>query len=230
MAMTADGKIDTVERAGARISGAADTLRVDQLRADMDAVMVGGRTLLCEDPRLSVRDPRLSRQREEAGRAAQPTKVAVVSRVGQPGREGSLPRESHFLHDGGGQVIVCTSERTEAAATVWLEQQGARVLVLGDERVDLPAALSALRGLGIERLMVEGGSTLAAALLEASLVDELRLTIAPLIFGGENAPTPVGGRGWSRDDAIGLELVGSDTNADGDVLLHYRVPGAPVHV
>ena len=50
LAMTADGKIDTVARAGARISGAADTVRVDQLRAAADAVMVGGRTLLGEDP------------------------------------------------------------------------------------------------------------------------------------------------------------------------------------
>ena len=46
MAVTADGKIDTVERRGARISGPADTARVDRLRAESDAVMVGGRTLL----------------------------------------------------------------------------------------------------------------------------------------------------------------------------------------
>ncbi len=57
MAMTADGKIDTVARTGARISGTADSARVDRLRADSDAVMVGGRTLLAEDPRLTVRDP-----------------------------------------------------------------------------------------------------------------------------------------------------------------------------
>ena len=50
MAMTADGKIDTVERRGARISGAADSARVDRLRASVDAVMVGGHTLLREDP------------------------------------------------------------------------------------------------------------------------------------------------------------------------------------
>ena len=55
MAMTADGKIDTVERRGARISGAADSARVDRLRAGADAVMIGGRTLLSEDPRLTVR-------------------------------------------------------------------------------------------------------------------------------------------------------------------------------
>ena len=227
--MTADGKIDTVERAGARISGAADTVRVDQLRAGADAVMVGGRTLLCEDPRLTVRDATLCARREQEGRAAQPAKVAVVSRIGRPGDEGALPARSRFLHDGGGQVIVCTTGRSDPPAVAWLERQGARVLVLGDERVDLPAALSVLHALGIERLMVEGGSTLLAALLEARLVDELQLTIAPLLFGGDSAPTPVGGRGWSRDEAIQLALVRADTSSEGDVVLHYRVPGAPAH-
>jgi 2,5-diamino-6-(ribosylamino)-4(3H)-pyrimidinone 5'-phosphate reductase len=229
MAMTADGKIDTVERAGARISGAADTFRVDQLRAAADAVMVGGRTLLREDPRLTVREATLSARREQDGRAAQPAKVAVVSRVGRPGEVGALPARSRFLHDGGGQVIVCTSGRSDPLAVAWLERQGARVLVLGDERVDLAAALSALAALGVERLMVEGGSTLLAALLEAGLVDELQLAVAPLLFGGESAPTPVGGRGWSRADAIELALVGSDTSPDGDVVLRYRVAGSPVH-
>jgi 2,5-diamino-6-(ribosylamino)-4(3H)-pyrimidinone 5'-phosphate reductase len=230
MAMTADGKIDTVERAGARISGAADTVRVDQLRAATDAVMVGGRTLLSEDPRLTVRDARLCARREQEGRAAQPAKVAVVSRIGRPGDDGALPARSRFLHDGGGQVIVCTTGRSDPLAVAWLERQGARVLVLGDERVDLSAALSVLHALGVERLMVEGGSTLLAALLEARLVDELQLTIAPLLFGGESAPTPVGGRGWSRDDAIELTLVGTTTSPDGDVILHYRVPGgSPAH-
>jgi 2,5-diamino-6-(ribosylamino)-4(3H)-pyrimidinone 5'-phosphate reductase len=230
MAMTADGKIDTVERSGARISGAADTIRVDRLRAAADAVMVGGHTLLCEDPRLTVRDPALSLQRQQTGRSAQPTKVAVVSRVGRPGDDDPLPQPSRFLHDGGGPVVICTTGRTDAAAIAWLEREGAHVLVLGDARVDLVAALAALRDLGIERLMVEGGSTLLAALLEAGLVDELQLAVAPLLFGGESAPTPVGGRGWSRHDAIQLALVGTDSSSDGDVILRYRVADAPAYV
>ncbi len=227
MAMTADGKIDTVARAGARISGAADSTRVDHLRAASDAVMVGGRTLLNEDPRLSVRDSALRAQRQREGRSAQPTKVAVVSHLGGPGDDAALRPGQRFLHDGGGRVVVCTSTRTGSEATTWLEQQGAVVLVRGQERVDLPSTLSALADLGIEQLMVEGGSTLLAALLEAGLVDELRLAVAPLLFGGETAPTPVGGRGWSREEAIALELLGTSSSPDGDVILHYRVHPAP---
>lgn len=227
MAMTADGKIDTVARRGARISGAADTLRVDRLRADSDAVMVGGRTLLAEDPRLTVRDESLREARERQGRPAQPTKVAITSRIGVPGEMDALPTDSRFLHDGRGKVIVCTSGRTDAAAIAWLEQEGADVVVQGDDRVDLTAALAALAARGIEQLMVEGGSTLVAALLDADLVDELQVAIAPLLFGGSTAPTAVGGPGWSRDNAISLATLGSSTSPDGDVVLHYRVLGRP---
>ena len=59
VAATADGKIDTFERHGAAISSPRDKERVDQLRADSDAVMVGGRTLHDEDPRLTVKSDSL---------------------------------------------------------------------------------------------------------------------------------------------------------------------------
>jgi 2,5-diamino-6-(ribosylamino)-4(3H)-pyrimidinone 5'-phosphate reductase len=227
MAVTADGKVDTVERRGARISGPADTARVDALRAEADAVMVGGHTLLAEDPRLTVRDPVLVARRRAEGRPRQPAKVAIVTRVGLPGEPDGLPAEGHFLRDGGSRVLVCTTARTDAGAVAWLERQGAEVLVLGDVRVDLVAALDRLHAGGIGRLMVEGGGTLVAALLADGLVDELLLAVAPLIFGGAAAPTPVEGPGWPADHAPRLRLAGIATSDDGDVVLHYKVGAGP---
>jgi 2,5-diamino-6-(ribosylamino)-4(3H)-pyrimidinone 5'-phosphate reductase len=222
MAMTADGKIDTVERRGARISGATDTARVDRLRADSDAIMVGGRTLLAEDPRLTVRDPALVTKRTDAGRPSQPMKVGVVSCLTATG-DLALKTDSAFLTDGGSQVLLFTSRRTDAPTIERLQAQGAEVIIRGDERVDLPNALADLAERGVQRLMVEGGSTIVASLLELELVDELQLAIAPLLFGGATAPTPVGGRGWPRDQARALELIGTDTSPDGDVILRYRL-------
>ena len=219
MAMTADGKIDTVERRGARISGPADTARVDRLRAGSDAVMVGGNTLVSEDPRLTVRDPDLIAQRQASGRSRQPTKIGVASEL----ERGTIPLDGAFLHEGGGRVVVCTTERTDAAAQDELRAAGAEIVVAGGTRVDLAVALAAIAELGVERLMVEGGSTLVAALLEAALVDELQLAVAPLLFGGETAPTPVGGAGWPRPAAVGLELMETGTSADGDVILRYGI-------
>jgi len=67
VAMTADGKIDTFERKGATISSQRDKERVDQLRAESDAVMVGGKTLLDEDPKLTVKSEVLRAERVARG-------------------------------------------------------------------------------------------------------------------------------------------------------------------
>lgn len=226
MAMTADGKIDTVARQGARISGAADTARVDRLRAGADAVMVGGRTLFAEDPRLTVRDAALVAERIRTGREAQPMKVGVSSRV-EPSGERSLRSAGDFMRAGDGRVLLCTSSRTDPRTVAVMTELGIETLVLGDERVDLAAALSALSTRGVQRLMVEGGSTLVASLLEAGLIDEMLLAVAPLVFGGETAPTPVGGPGWSREEARDLYLVEVETSPDGDVVLRYLTHGGP---
>src|SRR5437016_713135 len=100
VAATVDGKIDTVERRGAAISSDADRQRVDALRASVDAVMVGGRTLLDEDPRLTVRSPELRAERIARGAPGNPAKVGVVSQPGQ------LKKDSRFLKDGAARIIL----------------------------------------------------------------------------------------------------------------------------
>src|SRR5512140_1488726 len=81
VAASADGKIDTVERRGAAISSAHDKQRVDELRAAADAVMVGGRTLHDEDPRLTVKSEALRAERQGRGLPANPAKVGIASRL-----------------------------------------------------------------------------------------------------------------------------------------------------
>ncbi len=82
VAMTADGKIDTFQRKGAAISSQRDKERVDKLRAEFDAVMVGGRTLLDEDPKLTVKSEALREERIARGLSPNPIKVGVVSSAG----------------------------------------------------------------------------------------------------------------------------------------------------
>ena len=227
MAMTADGKTDSVERRGARISSDTDDARVQRLRAESDAVLVGGRTLLAEDPRLTVRPPELVAERVGRGEAPQPMKVAIVSELPDaPG--GGLPDPSRFLSDGGGRVVVVTSGRSGDAARARLRDRGAEVVALGRDRVDLVAGLAWLHRAGVRRLLVEGGGTLVAALLAEGLVDELRLYVAPLILGGADAPTPVGGPGIQRGSAVELSLEDVHADPDGGVVLRYLVtrPGA----
>jgi len=223
MAMTADGKVDTVARRGARISTEADRRRVDALRAEVDAVMVGGHTLLAEDPRLTVRSTELVEARRRQGRDPQPARVGVVSAL--PDREtgADLGPDSRFLGGEPARVIVLTSERTRPAVRRRLAEAGADVVVLGNDRVDLAAALGGLALRGIGRLLVEGGGTLVAELLRLGLVDEVQLFVGPLIFGGREAPTPVEGPGFGADTAVALRPAGVMDLGPAGVVLRYTV-------
>ena len=83
--------------------------------------------------------------------------------------------------------------------------------------------LKSLQEIGINRLMVEGGGTLNFELLRLGLVDEVTIYIAPLVFGGESAPTLAAGSGLVRSDAIRLELTEAETWEDGGVVLKYKI-------
>ncbi|HQX02430.1 MAG TPA: dihydrofolate reductase family protein, partial [Anaerolineales bacterium] len=77
--------------------------------------------------------------------------------------------------------------------------------------------------LGVKRLMVEGGGTINFELLRLGLVDELMIYIAPMIFGGDNAPTLASGFGLVRNDAIAMKLKNVETHEDGGILLTYKL-------
>jgi len=216
VAMTADGKIDTFERKGAAISSQRDKERVDRLRAESDAVMVGGRTLLDEDPKLTVKSEALRAERVARGLSPNPVKVGVVS-------EANIKPDSIFLNAGPARIVIFTTYRTSKDRLAFLRSQGVDIYVHDSEKVDLWKALGTLKELGIQRLMVEGGATLNFELLKLRLVDELSAYIAPMIFAGESAPTMAAGSGLERSAAIPLRLVSVEKEEDGGVLLKYLV-------
>ncbi len=223
VAMTADGKIDTVARKGAAISSQRDKERVDQLRADSDAVMVGGRTLLDEDPKLTVKSEALRAERAARGLSPNPIKVGVVSRVGAD-RDLPLHKSlSKFLHEGAARVVIFTTNRTSKDQLETLRSLGVNVFVHAGERVDLPQMMRTLKELGVNRLMVEGGATLNFELLRLGLVDEVTAYVAPMIFGGASAPTLAAGLGVERSEAVPLKLMEVEHWDDGGVLLKYSL-------
>ena len=216
VAMTADGKIDTFERKGAAISSQLDKERVDRLRAESDAVMVGGRTLLDEDPKLTVKSEALRAERVTRGLSPNPVKVGIVS-------EANMKPDSMFLNAGPARIVIFTTPRTSRDQIALLRSRGVDVYIHDSEKVDLSKALGTLKELGIQRLMVEGGATLNFELLKLRLVDELTAYIAPMIFGGESAPTMAAGSGLERSAAIPLQLASVEKEEDGGVLLKYLV-------
>jgi 2,5-diamino-6-(ribosylamino)-4(3H)-pyrimidinone 5'-phosphate reductase len=216
VAMTADGKIDTFARKGAAISSQRDKERVDQLRAESDAVMVGGRTLLDENPKLTVRSEALRTERVARGLTPNPVKVGVVS-------EAKFDSHSKFLYEGNARIVIFTTHRTSNDQLASLRSQAVEVFIHESERVDLKQMMHTLNGLGINRLMVEGGATLNFELLKLGLVDEVSAYVAPMIFGGEKAPTMASGLGLERGEAVPLKLMNVEHWNDGGVLLHYKV-------
>ena len=216
VAASVDGKIDTVERHGAAISSAADRERVDRLRAEVDAVMVGGRTLLEEDPRLVVRSAELRAERVARGAPPNPAKVGVVSRA-------TLRPDARFLSHGPARIILCVPASTPESELQPLRARGVEVVCHGRGRVDLAAALETLWQLGMRRVLVEGGGTLNFELLRLRLVDELQVFIAPLIFGGALAPSLADGAGLARAAAITLHRLSVQPFDDGGLLLRYAL-------
>ena len=215
VAMTADGKIDTVQRRGAAISSPRDRDRVDELRAGADAVMVGGKTLLDEDPKLTVKSEVLRAERVGRGLSPNPVKVGVVTQA-------NIKANSQFLNTGPADIVIFTTRRTSKRHLSLLTSRGVDVYVDDAKKVNLERALATLKELGIDRLMVEGGGTLNFELMRLGLVDEVTAFVAPMIFGGESAPTMAAGSGLERSAAIPLQLIEVEKWEDGCVLLKYQ--------
>ncbi|MCD2203568.1 2,5-diamino-6-(ribosylamino)-4(3H)-pyrimidinone 5'-phosphate reductase [Halobacterium sp. KA-6] len=210
-AMSADGKLSTRRREQVAISGEADFRRVDELRASVDAVMVGVGTVLADNPSLTVDDSDLVAERDQRGDSPQPARVVADSHA-------RTPPDARVL-DGAAETYVLVAEEEPREHRQTLEDAGATVVVAGESRVELPAALDQLEAHGVEDLMVEGGGELIFSLFADDLVDDLSVFVAPKIIGGRDAPTLADGDGFVRDFPE-LDLTGVERIDDG-VLLEY---------
>lgn len=187
-AITLDGKISS-RKEDSQISGDEDLDRAHKLRSEVDAVIVGIGTILSDNPELTVR-------RVEG---KNPIRVIVDSK-------GRTPSDAKAL-DESAPTIVALSEKAEKGEIKRLQASGAKIIVGGGGKVDLESLLKEMKKRGIERVLLEGGSTLNWGMLKQDLVDEIRVAVRPCILGGEKAKTLVGGKGFEKvSEGIGLEL------------------------
>ncbi len=212
-AMSADGKISTVERVQTRISGRGDRDRVDALKAGSDAIMVGIGTVLADNPSLTVKSKKRREDRKQAERDENPIRIVVDSRA-------RTPIDAEILNKGSGKRIIAISKRAIIADEDRLSEK-AEIMVCGREEVDLKKLLDLLLPRGVKRLMVEGGATLNWSLVSQGLVDEIYIYLGNIIIGGEHAPTLVDGTGFVTDMAK-LELL-SVEKMDKGIILQWRV-------
>ena len=201
-AMSADGKIATKDRKQTAISNDHDMKRVHELRNSADAILVGIGTVLADDPRLTVKAKYVHSPRK-------PIRVVLDSK-------GRTPPDSKVLDGEARTIIVTTKESPKEFAN-------AETIRCGSGRVDLEELLAALEALGVETLLVEGGSEVIWSFLKSRLADEVDIFIGSVVIGGSSAPTPAGGEGAANiEEAVALRLKNAEVVGDG-VLLEYEV-------
>ncbi len=215
-AMSLDGYIDDTSPQRLLLSNAEDFDRVDAVRADCDALLVGASTLRRDNPRLLVNSPARRAARTARGRPGYPLKVTATS-------TGDLDPDLKFWHHGGEKLVYCPDHVVGTVA----ERLGGLAAVAGTGpggHVDLGAALDDLGTRGVRRLMVEGGTTIHTQFLTAGLADEIHLAVAPFFVGQPGAPRFVEPGTFPNDLHHRMAL--AEVRAVGDVALLRYLPKA----
>jgi diaminohydroxyphosphoribosylaminopyrimidine deaminase/5-amino-6-(5-phosphoribosylamino)uracil reductase len=210
-ATSLDGRIATASGESQWITGQPARGRAHALRASHDAIMVGTGTVIADDPQLTCRLPGLDHR--------SPVRVVIDRHLRIP-PTARLIADAHRIPT---WVLTLPSADPALRATFLAE----RVTLIDvdpdrEGQVDLAAALRALGERGITRLLVEGGSGLAAAFLRARLVDSLIWVHAPLAIGSEGIPAIAGLDLAALADALAFERLSTETIGD-DVLTTFRV-------
>jgi len=214
MAMTADGKIATSAREAARFGSGEDKRRLEDQVAWADALVIAAGTIRAYGTTYRVARPDLARRRHADAVAEQPTTVVVTNSL-------DLSTELPFFTRQEVPRIIATLARNESAARNAFGRL-ADIVVAGDNAVDPAALYARLDRLGMRKVLALGGGRLNFDLVAAGVVDEIHMTVSPMLFGGSDAPTPMDGPGFPLADARRLHLVGSDAVGD-EVFLRYDV-------
>ena len=208
LAMSADGKIADAYQSAARFASATDKMRLEQHLSPMDAALFGANTLRAYHTSLPIRHGDFLAYRQQRGLSPQPIQI-VCSHSGQ------LDPRMKFFQQPFPRWLITAAEKVAA----W-ENRGLfeLVLVCGDWK----AIFSQFTDLGIKKLAILGGGELIASLLAEDLIDEIYLTICPLLLGGNKAATPLGGTGFMADSARKLQLLSVETVQE-EIFLHYSL-------
>jgi 5-amino-6-(5-phosphoribosylamino)uracil reductase len=211
-AMSVDGYLDDTSPDRLRLSNEADFDRVDQVRAESDAILIGATTMRRDNPRLLVNSEERRAQRIAAGRSEYPLKVTVTA-------SGDLSADLKFWHHGG-QKLVLTVDGAVDKVRATLGAL-ADVVSVGPE-FDWPLALEELGRRGVQRLMVEGGGTIHTQLMAQNLADEVHLAVAPLLVGQPEAARFLGAAAYPGGSTARMRVL--EVKAIGDVVLIRYAP------
>ncbi|WP_033820986.1 dihydrofolate reductase family protein [Kitasatospora sp. MBT63] len=211
-ATSVDGYLDDASDTRLLLSNAEDFDRVDQVRAESDAILIGANTMRKDNPRLLVNSEARRAQRLAEGRPEYPLKVTVT-------RTGDLDADLKFWHFGGQKVVFTVDGAVEKVRTTL---DGLADVVSTGPDLDWGLVLDELGRRGVSRLMVEGGGTIHTQLVAQGLADEIHLAVAPLLVGQPEAPRFLGTADYPGGSAARMRLL--EARPVGDVVLLRYAP------
>lgn len=204
-AMSIDGKIAT-KTGDSGLSSRQDKIRVHRLRAKADAIIVGIRTVSVDNPLLTVR----------YARGKNPTRIVLDS-------FGTILPSSRIIKTANKvPTIIAVSKKAPQKNLAKLARYPVKILIAGQNKVDLKKLLSTLHKQKIKTVLLEGGGTLNWEFIRQGLVDEMVVTVTPYIVGGKDAITLVEGNGFSKilhSKKIRLHKIARQNN---EIVLHYN--------
>ncbi len=206
-AMSLDGKISTRLGDG-EFSDEIDWKRVHKIRAGVDGILVGIGTILKDDPKIRVKYFE-----------GNPRRIIVDSKLGIPLNSKVITFEQEKY-----PTIIGTTKQAPKAKIESLEKIGIKIFVCGPGPwVDLVDFMKKLRNHGIRTIMLEGGGTLNFSMFENKLIDEVRISMAPVIIGGKEAVSLVEGEGFPKvNEGVNLKLMKME-QIGKNILLMYDV-------
>jgi diaminohydroxyphosphoribosylaminopyrimidine deaminase/5-amino-6-(5-phosphoribosylamino)uracil reductase len=189
LAMSLDGRISLQNSVSTTLSGKESAVRVQALRHEHDAILVGGNTAFVDNPSLTDRSGK-PRRRKLA-------RVVLDNRL-------RLPLDSTLVKTAKETPTLLISDSADEAKINQLIDSG--VDVARANARDLKAVLEELRKRELQSVLVEGGTGVAGAFCDARLVDKLTFVVAPIVIGGHTAPLAIGGNGAnSLETALKLQ-------------------------
>ncbi|MGH4138898.1 bifunctional diaminohydroxyphosphoribosylaminopyrimidine deaminase/5-amino-6-(5-phosphoribosylamino)uracil reductase RibD [Clostridium sp.] len=210
-AMTLDGKIATFTGDSKWISNEKSRAYVHELRQMVSGIMVGIGTVLKDDPELTTR--------REGALSLNPTRIIIDSKA-------RIPIDAKILKcDESTKTIIVTTEFAQKSKIEAIKEKGAKVIVTRSKNnwVDLKYLMTVLGEMGIDSILLEGGSTLNYSAINEGIVDKVITFISPKIFGGASGKTPVGGSGIEHvKDSIKLRDV-EVSKFDEDIMIEGYV-------
>jgi riboflavin-specific deaminase-like protein len=213
-ALSADGKVTTRKPAPANFTSPEDKARLRWIRSLGDALLVGAKTVAADTMSMGLSDSRLQEERQKRGQSAEPMRVIVSN-------SGKIDPKWKVFKNTNSPLLVFSTKKMASS----LQARLAPVcdLWLGEKTVNLRFVLRTLREeYGVKTVICEGGPTLFGAIAAEGLVNELYLTVAPVIFGGEGSATLTGKAGGFIEPALRLKLLEVNQGAK-ELFLHYKV-------